>query len=151
MGYLIQLSFQSSTYQGYIYKATSFSGVGYTDISTKYGATLSAALTGWVNFAIYISSSGYMSVWINGNLVADATDLTTPPASLNGNVYYAYIGSPGKIAPVQWPRARAAPALTHKGPLSLFSRSTCRPTQPQHLASRYRGPHRPCSYRMAAP
>ena len=127
VGYLIQLSFQSSTYQGYIYKATSFSGVGYTDISTKYGATLSAALTGWVNFAIYISSSGYMSVWINGNLVADATDLTTPPASLNGNVYYAYIGSPGKIAP--------GPVAASAGSTGLNSQGSIVPIQPLNVPS----------------
>ena len=69
-----------------------------TTIAT--GPANSSAITGWTNFDIYVSQSGYMALWINNNLACQVTDTTYALGTTGNQVRYFYeVVSGAKVAP----------------------------------------------------
>jgi hypothetical protein len=124
-GYLFQINYASGAKLGTIWKCSNFAAAGsnYHEIDTFYGSTNASTVTGWVNFAIYISASGYLALWLNGNLVADCTDLTyaLPSAASPVTLYYGYGTSTGKIAPAPNASGAGSSALNPQGSIATVS------------------------------
>jgi hypothetical protein len=118
-GYMFQINNIGASQPGSIYLANSLSGFSYTQIGAYYSSVNAAAITGWVNFGIYIGANGYMALWLNGNLVTDVTDLTYPTPS--NTLYYGYQVSTGKIAPAPNGSGAGSTSLNPQGSIATIS------------------------------
>jgi hypothetical protein len=95
-GYFFRLDYRDGFYPLIANASNITSGSTWTILAE--GTTNSAAITGWQTFAIYMQPSGYMSLWINGNLACSVVDITYPIATTGNVVYYGYEVSTGKIS-----------------------------------------------------
>lgn len=121
-GYMFRMDFRSGAPIGYIMNATNITTSSWTGpLGTTYIGNNAAAVTGWVNFAIYITLSGYMAFWINNVLAADVTDRTYPNATSGNGLKYGYELSAGKIAPVPNAAGAGSTALNSQGSICTIS------------------------------
>jgi len=95
-GYMFRVDCRSGLNIGQILKVTNITSSGWAVIGNTYGSTNPAALTQWTEFEIFVGNGGYMQLWINKTLAADATDTSY---TLNGNIKYGYEGASGKLGP----------------------------------------------------
>jgi Putative phage tail protein/PA14 domain len=88
-----------------------------TQIAT--GTNNAAAITGWVNFAIYTGAAGYIGLWINGNLACQVTDTTYLVGNSGRQIWYFYeVSSTAKIAPAPNASGAGSSGLTKQGSIA---------------------------------
>jgi hypothetical protein len=101
-GYVFNFSQNSGAVPCYLVKSSSFSAnTTAAAAGTTYYVGTTAAITGWMNIAIYVGANGYMAAWVNDNLVVDCTDYTyTPnPAAVKYGITSGWGSSGYTLAP----------------------------------------------------
>lgn len=105
-GYLCRLDFRSGFPMGQILSCSNFASItgNMTNIGNgsnrgSYLSNNAAAITGWVNFAIYLGANGYKALWINNQLACDVTDVTY--TGFDNFMWYGYeVNTTNLIGPV---------------------------------------------------
>jgi hypothetical protein len=128
-----------STTQGYLFRLDYRNGASslisvVSNLSSSLGTTIatapanSAAITGWLNWDIYVGLNGYMALWINGEVVCQVADLTYNTIPSNGTYtgnqvrYFYEVNTTGKVAPVSYAAGAGSSSLNAQGSIV--------PTQP---------------------
>jgi PA14 domain/Putative phage tail protein len=124
-GYIFNFTQNASSYPCYLVKSSSFSAnTQASPAGITYYGTTQAATTGWMNVAIYIGANGYMSAWVNGNIVVDCQDYTyTPnPAALKYGITpgWSSLGT-YKLAPAPNASGAGSTGLNPQGSVSTVS------------------------------
>jgi hypothetical protein len=120
-GYIFRFDARSGEPIGYILKVADIATSSWTTIGTSYVSNLAANFTGWVNIDIYISTSGYMSLWINNFIASDVTDLTYAPTPLGNIIKFGYEVSAGKLSAAPNASGAGSSGLNAQGSVTTIS------------------------------
>jgi hypothetical protein len=121
-GYMFNFDFRNGNPISTIYSVSNVTVPTRTSLAS--GPVNSASGTGWLNFAIYISCTGFMAVWINGAISCEVTDITyslpTTAITMQYGADNVFISST-KIGPVANASGLGSSALNGQGSISTVS------------------------------